>query len=612
MGQIHYNAWQLEFKQPFGALQAGNNVQFSVRVDCQSVTQVAVGVTKLDENTVFYPLIQDENEPGRYTGEIKITTSGLYHYYFRVRRENDTALYLGHLHGGTGKETTDISKVEPFQLTCYDRQVPRPEWYRNAVFYQIFPDRFANGNPHGEIDGKKPNTFLYATIADRPMYIYDENHKIARWDFYGGNLRGIIAKLPYLKRLGVTALYLNPIFEASSNHRYDTNDYLKIDPMLGTEEDFKMLVTMLHENDMHLILDGVFNHVGKNSRYFNAGHLYGEQTGAANDKNSSYYEWFNFKHYPDQYDCWWGVEDLPTVNKDNPSYQQFIYGERGSVLTKWNDLGIDGWRLDVADELPDDFLRAIRRNLDRYDDRILIGEVWEDASSKVSYGHRRRPYVSGDNLYGTMNYPLRQWVINFLQGHGELVKVGEDLLTLVENYPRNFLLDCLNNLGTHDTERILTVLNQSVPMVKIAFALLFNLPGIPCVYYGDEAGVEGGKDPDNRRYFPWGRENTELQKMVHYWSDIRQECEALKEGQTGVMVAGNEVLGLIRYTADSATLLLVNRENQYAQVRDLQFMHVPASLQQAIEKRVAGLRMAPFTTRFTELNVISIMADKDN
>lgn len=611
MGQIHYNAWQLEFKRPFGALQAGNNVQFSVKVDCQSVTQVAVGVTKLDENTVFYPLTQDENEPGRYTGEIKITTSGLYHYYFRVRRENDTALYLGHLHGGTGKETTDISKVEPFQLTCYDRQVPRPEWYRNAVFYQIFPDRFANGNPHGEIDGKKPNTFLYATTADRPMYIYDENHKIARWDFYGGNLRGIIAKLPYLKRLGVTALYLNPIFEASSNHRYDTNDYLKIDPMLGTEEDFKTLITMLHENDMHLILDGVFNHVGKNSRYFNAGHLYGEQTGAANDKNSSYYEWFNFKHYPDQYDCWWGVDDLPTVNKDNPSYQQFIYGERGSVLTKWNDLGVDGWRLDVADELPDDFLRAIRRNLDRYDDRILIGEVWEDASSKVSYGHRRS-YVSGDNLYGTMNYPLRQWVINFLQGHGELAKVGEDLLTLVENYPRNFLLDCLNNLGTHDTERILTVLNQSVPMVKIAFALLFNLPGIPYVYYGDEAGVEGGKDPDNRRYFPWGRENTELQKTVHYWSDIRQECEALKEGQTGVMVAGNEVLGLIRYTSDRATLLLVNRKNQYALVRDLQFMHVPASLQQAIEKRVAGLRMAPFTTRFTELNVISVMADEDS
>ena len=443
------------------------------------------------------------------------------------------------------------------------------------------------------------------------MYIYDENHKIARWDFYGGNLRGIIAKLPYLKRLGVTALYLNPIFEASSNHRYDTNDYLKIDPMLGTEEDFKMLVTMLHENDMHLILDGVFNHVGKNSRYFNAGHLYGEQTGAANDKNSSYYEWFNFKHYPDQYDCWWGVDDLPTVNKDNPSYQQFIYGERGSVLTKWNDLGVDGWRLDVADELPDDFLREIRHNLDRYDDRILIGEVWEDASSKVSYGHRR-PYVSGDNLYGTMNYPLRQWVISLLNGHCDLIKAGEDLLTLVENYPRNFLLDCLNNLGTHDTERILTVLNQSVPLVKIAFALLFNLPGIPCVYYGDEAGVEGGKDPDNRRYFPWGHENAELQKAVHYWADIRQECESLKEGQTGIMIAGNEVMGLIRYTADSATLLLVNRENQYAQVRDLQFMHVPASLQQAIEKRVAGLRMAPFTTRFTELNVISIMADKDN
>ena len=280
-------------------------------------------------------------------------------------------------------------------------------------------------------------------------------------------------------------------------------------------------------------------------------------------------------------------------------------------MTKWNDLGVDGWRLDVADELPDDFLRAIRHNLDRYDNRILIGEVWEDASSKVSYGHRR-PYVSGDNLYGTMNYPLRQWVISLLHRHEELTKVGEDLLTLVENYPRNFLLDCLNNLGTHDTERILTVLNRSVPLVKIAFALLFNLPGIPCVYYGDEAGVEGGKDPDNRRYFPWGHENVELQKTVHYWADIRQECEALKEGQTGVMIAGTEILGLIRYTSDRATLLLINRENQNALARDLQFMHVPTGLQQAIEKRVAGLRMAPLTTRFTELNVISIMADEDN
>lgn len=611
MGQIHYNAWQADYKQPFGALQVGNDVSFTLKVDCQDVTQVAVGITKLDENTVFYPLDVVENVSATYSGKVKITTSGLYHYYFRVRRANNPTLYFGHLHGGDGCETTDVTKVAPFQLTCYDHQVPRPEWYRNAVFYQIFPDRFFNGNPRGEISGKKPNTFIYATTNDRPMYIFDENHNIARWDFFGGNLRGIIAKIPYLKTLGITAIYLNPIFEASSNHRYDTNDFLKIDPMLGTEEDFKVLLETLHQNDMHLILDGVFNHVGKNSRYFNVGGLYGEKTGAANDQNSSYYDWFTFKHYPDKYDSWWGVEDLPTVNKDNPSYQQFIYGEKGSVLAKWNDLGVDGWRLDVADELPDDFLRAIRKNLDRYDDMILIGEVWEDASTKVSYGHRR-PYVNGDNLYGVMNYPLRRWIIDLLSSQVDLNKVGENLITLVENYPRNFLLDCLNNLGTHDTERMLSILDGNVELMKIAFALLFNLPGVPCIYYGDEAGVEGMKDPDNRRYFPWGHENHELQKAVHYWANVRQENESLKEGQTGVVIGGNETFGLIRYTEDDATLLLVNRENMIAVARDLQFMHVPESLQRAIIKRVDGLRMQPYSTRFIELNIVSVMADEDS
>src|SRR5699024_3091296 len=229
---------------------------------------------------------------------------------------------------------------------------------------------------NGEVQGRKPNSFIYGTTADKPYYIRDKNNEIVRWYFYGGNLKGILKKLPYLEKLGVTTIYLNPIFLSRSNHHYDTADFLKIDPMIGNEDDLKELITEMHKKNMNLILDGVFNHVGKESIYSNASGSYGKTVGAAQSKESPYYSWFDFLYYPDNYKSWWGIKDLQVIDKDNSEYQKFIYGDSNrSVLSKWNNFGIDGWRLDVADELPMNFLRGIRKNLDSHHKQVMIGEV---------------------------------------------------------------------------------------------------------------------------------------------------------------------------------------------------------------------------------------------
>lgn len=263
------------------------------------------------------------------------------------------------------------------------------------------------------LSASKSNSFIYGSYEDDPMYIKNIDGGIERWDFYGGNLKRITQKIPCLKELGVNALYLNPIFEAWSNHRYDTANYFQIDNMLGTLEDFNELVQTLHDNEMHIILDGVFSHVGRHSQYFNYDGAYGKHNGAAQNTHSICYDWFDFDHYPDEYKSWWGIKDLPQINKENKHYQQFIYGDKESVIAYWLSQGIDGWRLDVADELPDSFIKGIRSCLERYPNKVLIGEVWEDASNKISYEHRRN-YILGNHLHSVMNYPLRKIILSVI------------------------------------------------------------------------------------------------------------------------------------------------------------------------------------------------------
>lgn len=555
--QVIFDSWNKKYKEPFGAVQANTSVKWALAID-EEVQDVTLWLTKNSEDSVAYPMnLHDQS--GLYETQVRIGTSGLYYYYFTVK-QNNQIYYVEKAPDKFGKciVTQDSSDIRTYQLTCFDRKVPQVEWYTRGLVYQIFPDRYANGNPHGKITGRKKNSFIYATHEDTPYYIKDETGAIKRWDFFGGNLEGIRKKIPYLKSLGVTAIYLNPIFLSSSNHRYDTQDFMKIDPMLGTEEDFKNLVHDLHANKMRLILDGVFNHVGADSKYFKE---------AVEDKNGEYYNWFNFFHYPDKYQSWWGVTTLPEVNKNNPSYQNYIYGENG-VLAKWTRMHVDGWRLDVADELPMSFLRGMRDRLQKENCHVMIGEVWEDASHKF-VNSEFRPYMAGDNLTGVMNYPVRNYIISLLTAKDDAGEISalNDLAKLVENYPFAFLQNCLNNIGTHDTERIKTVLGGDENMVALAFGLLFVSPGVPCIYYGDEAGVTGGKDPDNRRFFPWGKESIFLEETVTELATFRKDNFALVDGKVGFARAGFGVDAIVRFNKREVVVYVLNKNDNHFEIK---------------------------------------------
>ncbi|AEB30396.1 alpha-amylase [Carnobacterium sp. 17-4] len=393
------------------------------------------------------------------------------------------------------------------------------------------------------------------------MYIKNEDGEVVRWEFYGGNLKGIIQKLPYLKEMGITILYLSPLFEARSNHKYDTGDYLKIDPMFGDQDTFNELIQQAKEFGMRIILDGVFNHSGADSRYFNRYGTYPEM-GAYQSKESRYFDWYTFKKFPDHYESWWGVKDLPKLNTENPKVQSFLYKDQNSVIRKWSKLGLGGWRLDVADELSDDVLKGIRLALEEtVEDSVLIGEVWEDASNKIAY-NKRRHYIEGGQLHGAMNYPFRAIIIGLLQRSITPQEAAEKWMNLKENYPTEAFKSNLNNIGTHDTERIYTVLNQNIAKLKQAMALLFIVPGVPCLYYGDEAGVKGKEDPDNRRMYPWGKENKEIQTFVKKLAAVRSKETSLKEGDFYSFSQG-ELMGIVRLSSqEEFVIMLLNTANK--------------------------------------------------
>lgn len=585
----YYNSWDADFKQPFGAIRVGQIMKVNLKTDKENVTVKFIIRRDFGARSEFD---MQKIEPGIFSSSVKFDVGqGLYYYYFEISEPTDwgiTKFYYGCSGlGGEGVLYMNENDVRPYQATVFSKADPAPDWYRQAVFYQIFPDRFYNGNSDEKINHPKPNSFIYATKEDTPLYVKDEKGDVIRWDFFGGNIRGIIKKISYLKELGVNALYLNPIFSATTNHRYDTNDYLQIDSMLGTEEDFQELVHLLHSEKMHLILDGVFSHVGKDSRYFNISGQYGSDVGAAKNPNSRYIDWFKFTEYPVDYKSWWGIKDLPEVDKDNASFRNFIYGETDSVLAKWNQLGVDGWRLDVADELPDSFIRGIRKNLARYPDTVLIGEVWEDASNKISYGHRR-DYILGDSLHGVMNYPFRELIIGYLT----LVKSAQDLayqmMVLSENYPQDIFYNNLNNLGTHDTERILTMVGDEAN--DLAVGMLFSLPGVPCIYYGDEAGLTGRKDPKNRKFFPWENIHEPSYKLYKEWAAKRRGEKALYQGKFTPFFQEN-ILGILRYTESEAFIYVINPTEaevtiSFGDIHFLQKVAFKDLLEECLDKQV--------------------------
>ena len=589
--QVTYNSFLATHKTPFGAVTRQTPVQFTVGV--QTVTPV-----KQIELCVAHDGQWDDEQalplrpisPTMYTVTFVPTQVGLYFYYFRIQTMT-TTVYYGCVDGGYGGPGTQYvlrEHVQMYQLTILKSIDTLPQWYRDGVAYQIFVDRFNNGNADGHVDTPKANSFIYGQLTDRPLYVRDAQRAILRWDFYGGNLRGIMAKIPYLQRLGVTIVYLTPIFEASSNHRYDTGDYLKIDPVVGTLTDFDNLVTALHQAGMRLILDGVFNHVGVDSKYFNqAGHY--ATVGAAQSTTSPYYPWFTFIHYPYDYDSWWGIRDLPTVDKEDPTYRDFIFGKPDSVIDYWTQRGVDGWRLDVADELPDDFIAGIRRTLDRYPDKVLIGEVWEDASHKLAYGMRRH-YLEGGGLQAVMNYPLRRLIIHVLNGTLTPAEWWRELMTLKENYPASTFQFNFNNIGSHDTPRILTMLEENQQRLRLAVQLLLTLPGVPCLYYGDEAIMLGGKDPDNRAFYPWATADHAQIQFVAKWTLWRQRHAWLNQAHFVPFYVADYGIGYLYWQAAQTVLVVVNvtAESRTVTSHDLKLSGVPLKLAQAMQQCLVG------------------------
>ena len=526
---VIHNSQESQYRRPFGAVVSGEKVRLSI--DVNKEVQVSLKIIKMNGtiNTIIADKQYLNNGFFKYSAEIDtLGYKGILEYYFEIKDESNY-LYYGNNYerlGGIG--VSYRQDPVPYQITVY-KESKVPDWYKEGVIYQIFVDRFFNGNEDGSILNPKRNSFIYADWSDNPMYIKDTSGRIIRWDFYGGNLKGVIKKLGYLKDLGVSIIYLNPIFKSSSCHKYDTADYEEIDEMFGTTETFQMLCKEAAKVGIRIILDGVFSHTGADSKYFNKFNNY-EELGAFQSPESKYYKWFNFIEYPNKYECWWGIDNQPNVNELEPSYVEYMVKGENSIIKKWMDIGASGWRLDVADELPDEFIKIIKSKMKEVNsESVLIGEVWEDASNKVSYSSKRE-YFYGEELDSVTNYPFREILINFVKGYIKSDKLKKRFMSLYENYPIENFYSCMNVLGTHDTERILSVLDNKIYLMKLIVGLQMTFPGVPIIYYGDEAGLEGGKDPDNRKTYPWGNENKEILDLYKLFINIRNNEEALKKG----------------------------------------------------------------------------------
>ncbi|WP_294390801.1 glycoside hydrolase family 13 protein [uncultured Clostridium sp.] len=557
--QIFHDSHNLELRNPFGAVSIGNKVR--IRLWTSKRCLAYINLINFYNNQIEIQMneIGWNDSVNNWIYEVEVDTSnniGLIYYYFRVSYYGRNIIYGNNIESLGGIGQIYFNEPISYQITIYSKK-DVPSWYREGIIYQIFVDRFFNGEEEGKVLNPKKNTFIYGNWDDSPMYIKDMSGNIVRWDFYGGNLLGVKKKLKYIKSLGVSVIYFNPIFDSPSCHKYDTGDYEKIDPMFGDEEIFKDLCREAEKLGMRIILDGVFSHTGSDSKYFNKFGNY-DSLGAYQSLQSPYYRWYRFNDYPKLYETWWGFSNMPNVDELNPSYLDYIIRNKNSVIEKWLKLGAGGWRLDVADELPDEFIKILKKKLKEVkSDGVLIGEVWEDASNKVSY-NRKREYLFGNELDSVTNYPLRQIILDLVRNYIGSKYFIRKYLSLKENYPKEYFYSTMNMLGNHDTERVLTMLNNNVNLLKEAVVIQMTLPGVPLIYYGDEAGLTGGKDPDNRKSYPWGKENKDILEFYKKISAIRVGEEALKSGEIEFLENNNGILGYERILNSDRIIIVVN------------------------------------------------------
>ena len=583
--RILYDSKLSQFKDPFGTLTPGQVCRLHIHIPCavqatavKCLMQYEDGRTTAQE--VFFSKARTEDPYEIWQADFSIHQEGLYFYYYYI----DTP--SGGFRLFKQGDDTNMEAGALWQVSCVPADFHTPVWARGATIYQIFPDRFRKSGDC-DLTGKLTPYTVHPSWNEEVDWRPTEDDLVLNNDFFGGNFRGITEKLDYIADLGVNLLYLNPISKSFSSHRYDTGDYKTPDPMLGTEADFAELCRQAHARGIRVILDGVYSHTGSNSPYFNREGQF-DSLGAYNSQESPYYSWYTFQHWPDRYTCWWNFDTLPTVNKLDPAFVNFIIADEDSVVAHWMKLGADGFRLDVADELPDEFIRLLRRRIKAINpDALLLGEVWEDASAKIAY-NRRRTYFTAGELDSVMNYPFRTAIIDYVRGHDGGAALKETVMSIVENYPPEVVQCNMNLLGTHDTPRILTALvddfngtreemskrhlsrNQfdiAYDRLLMAAFLQYTLPGSPSLYYGDEAGMEGGRDPFNRRPYPWGRENTEILDHFRHLGKLRREHPAFRLGDIRFFQAGDRHIGFTRSYAGKTYRVCCNRSADPWEVR---------------------------------------------
>ncbi len=594
---VEHDGSREEFRDPPRALRCGESVRISFRLLSGRIEDASLCVFG-DRGRVSVPMKEEEN--GRYSAVFRAPDKPEALWYSICLEAPEGYYYICPDETQCCGEVCGIERGG-FRLTVFRADFETPAWFRHAVMYQVFPDRFAFSN-----DGTAEKGIAYHLALGQRSELHRGTDEPLRWkarpfekgyspdDFYGGTLRGIEAKLPYLKELGISCLYLNPIVEARSNHRYDASDYERVDPILGTNEDFAHLARSAEACGIRIILDGVYSHTGADSVYFNR---YGNypSVGACQGKDSPYYGWYFFRSFPDDYRCWWGFKDLPEVDECNLSWQEKIITGPDSVVKQWLRRGASGWRLDVADELPDSVLRLIRLAAkEEKADAPIIGEVWEDAVIKESYGGRR-DYALGNSLDSVMNYPFRTAVLDFLHFRIDARALRDFLRAQRMNYPEPMYRSLMNLLGSHDVERLKSALAtdvaiKSLPreeqvrlrfspealeratrLEKLGAALQFALPGVPSIYYGDEQGMEGVGDPFNRAVFREG--DDELYQYYVNLSRLRNSDPVFAEGEAFFGASSGNVLTVLRYDAEktdgSVFLTVINRGEEERFCADL-------------------------------------------
>lgn len=576
-----HDAYDETYRSPLGAVEDGSSV--TLGIDSFGGVMRAKLCVYTDGYSEEFNMQRDGD---RFSCSFVPDTPAALWYRFKLNTENGEHWLCP---GSDGHfSVLGDAPTDGFRLTVFKRGFTTPEWFAGRIMYQIFPDRFgfedaSEGIEYHKALGQTPQ--LHGSI-DEPVRFMPRSFEkdYAPDDFYGGSLRGITKKLPYLKELGVGIIYLNPVFEARSNHRYDTSNYGKIDPILGDERDYVNLCAEAARLDIGIINDGVFSHTGADSIYFNRCGSY-PTLGAYQSRDSQFYPWYDFRHFPDDYRCWWNFKDLPEVNERNAQWQDYIIAGDDSIVRRWLRLGASGWRIDVADELPDEVLSLIRdASKAEKPDSVIIGEVWEDAVTKTSYG-RMRNYALGYSLDSVMNYPFRSAVIDFALRRKTAFELRDFLLGQYHNYPQPMYRCLMNLLGSHDVERLHTTLAfdfdvktldrkqqaeltltdeqkmRATRLQRLCAAIQYCVPGVPCLYYGDEECLDGGRDPFNRK--PFEPSNSGLHNFYAQLGKIRSSSPALTGGSMQILTPSAEIIIILRQAKNRKIACVINRSDDY-------------------------------------------------